>query len=116
MIRAGQHDEWITIISPTVVIDDQGAERETWATVIEMWSDWQELGSTEAVRNPLIVGELNAIVTIRHPGVALNSTMRIRRNGGNREYEIRGINQLPKRGAGYEIQVRGLDKTMATVA
>lgn len=114
-MRAGMLDERIVILAPTTVIDDFGAERETWATVVETWAHKREIQATEVLRNPQIIGELDAIFTIRHPQRELDATMRLR-DHADRLYEIRGISSLPGRRVGYEIQARGLDKTGATVA
>lgn len=111
----GKLDRLIKILSPTIVIDEVGDEKETWTEVLEVWAAKREVGSLEILRQPQIVGQLDAVFTIRHPDRALDSRMRIEDEAG-RLYEIRGINELPGRRTGFEIQARGIDKTAGTVA
>jgi SPP1 family predicted phage head-tail adaptor len=113
-MRAGQFDQRITILSPTTVIDPLGAERQTWATVVQLRAHKAEIGARELVRNPQISADLDAVYKIRHPGLALNSAMRIRDSAG-RLYQISGLTELPGRRQGFEIRAKALDKTGATL-
>lgn len=115
MLRAGSFDRRITIVSYTETVDSLGDEKRVPADLMTVWASEQTVGASERIRNPQISGEVEKVWTIRHPGVSLNSSMRVR-DSGSRLYEITGITELPGRRQGFEIMARGLDKLQATVA
>ena len=89
---------------------------ETWTAVLSpIPAGKRPVTANEVLRNPQITGEVEVVWTIRHPGVVLNSKMRVEDEDG-RLYEIRGINELPGRREGFEIRAVSLDKTGATIA
>jgi head-tail adaptor len=114
-MEAGALDQVIMILEPTVVIDEVGDEKESWALVLTCWASKREIGSLEIMRNPAIKGELSALFTVRSPGVVLDARMRVQDAAG-RIYAITGLAELPRRGEGLEIMAKGLDATGATVA
>ena len=114
-IHSGSLDELITILAKTETIDAVADEREAWSTYVQTWASKRDVRADERIRNPQISGELDAVFVIRHPGVALNSTMRVR-DEADRIYQITGITEVEGRRRGFEIMAKGLDKLGATVA
>lgn len=115
MLHAGRMDEWIRIRRPAATIDDLGDEVEPWPVLTEMWAERIEVGMAEILRTPQIKAELDCRFKIRDPGVSLDASMRIE-DEAERLYEIKGIVELPRRGTGFEIMAKGLDRLGATVA